>query len=58
MAASKKEFTDEEKRALGAAGLTWRLWEPVYRCPASIIIRNSRGEVRLVDVPQNGRNSS
>lgn len=58
MAASKKEFTDEEKRALGAAGFPWRLWKLVYRAPSSIIIRDAKGDVRMVDVPPSGRNSS
>lgn len=53
MAKKKKEFTEEEKRALGAKGIPCGLWEPVYRTPSSIIIRNDRGEVRMVDVPPN-----
>lgn len=54
MASNKKEFTEEEKRALGAAGFPWRLWEPVYRYPSAIAIRNARGDVWLVDVPRKG----
>ena len=53
MTKGKKEFSDEEKRAVSAAGLVWRLWEPVYRAPSSIIVRNCKGEVRMVDLKPN-----
>ena len=55
MAASKKEFTDEEKRALGARGIVPGLWDLVYRYPSSIAIRNTNGDVRLVDMAPNGK---
>ena len=56
MAKAKKEFTEEEKRILGGMGIVPGLWEPVYRAPSSMIIRNDRNDVRLVDMPPNWQN--
>ena len=55
MAKAKKEFTEEEKWALGARGIVPGLWELVYRYPSSIAIRNTNGDVRLVDMAPNGK---
>ncbi len=55
MASNKKEFTEEEKRALGARGIVPGLWELVYRYPSSIAIRNASGDVRLVVMAPNGK---